>query len=392
MTKREKTLALLVGALLILLVGWSIVGRISSAFDTRNNTLDSLTEEIADKEMIVDHGERAARQLASFEASSLPGDPALARSLYQGWLLELAKEKVDLAGVKVGSLPSRPVGDVYYQHAFSLTCEGDLQQLTEFLYEFHSVGLLHRIARLHIKPVGKTKTLALSMTVEAASMNNAPHVTELNPPPASRLQHADLETYVTSILNRNTFAPANKPPQLATLGTQRGNPNQSIRFQAKASDPENGSLSYAFEGEVPDGAKIDARTGEITWTPTAIGEYQVSVRVTDSGLPARTDTADYSIQVEDPPPPPAETPEPPGFDPATQAVVTGITDAFGQRKLFITVRTEGVILKLREGDVVDVGTVKGKVKRINPDEVEIETDDGGSIIVELGDSLVDARA
>ncbi len=392
MTKREKTLALMIGALLLILVGWSAVSRITAAFDMRHASIDRLTGEIADKELILDRGARAARKIGEFEQASLPGDPALARSLYQGWLLQVAKEKIDMDGVNVGSLPSRPVADVYYQHAFSLNCQGDLQQLSEFLYEFYNAGLLHRISRLHIKPLGTSKVLALSMTVEALSMNNAPNETELSPPRANRLAEADLESYLTSILNRNKFAPANKPPQLASLGTQRGNPNRSIRFQAKASDPENDSLRFEFDGDVLEGAKIDPRSGEVTWTPPANGEYQVSIRVTDNGMPARSATADVTIYVEDPPPPPVPTVEPPGFDPATQAVVTGITDAFGQRKLFITVRTEGVILKLREGDAVDVGTVKGTIKRIAADAVEIETDNGRSIIVELGDSLVDARA
>ena len=118
------------------------------------------------------------------------------------------------------------------------------------------------------------------------------------------------------------------------------------------------------------------------------GEYQISIKATDTGMPARSDTASVTIFVEDPPPPRIPTPPPAGFDAATQAVVTGLTDAFGQRKLFITVRTEGVILKLREGDTIEVGTIKGKIKRIGAAQVEIEINDGTTIIVKLGDSLV----
>ena len=392
MTKREKTLALLVGVLVIALIGWSAISRISSAFDFRHTTIDRLDGEIADKNMILDRGARASREIAEFEKASLPGDPALARSLYQGWLIELAQEKVALEGVNVGPLPSRPVGDVYYQHAFSLNCQGDLAQLTEFLHGFYSVGFLHRISRMHVKPLSNSKLLALSMTAEALSLTDAPNVKELVPPPSNRLAEGELEAYMTSILNRNMFSPANKPPRLASLGTQRGNPQRPMRFQAKASDPENDSLHYELAGDVPQGARIDPRSGDVSWTPPANGKYEISIRVTDNGLPARSDTAKVTIQVDDPPPPPVVTVAPPGFDPATQAVVTGITDAFGQRSLFITVRTEGTILKLREGDAVDVGTVKGTVLRIGLADVEIETRDGGTITVELGDSLVDDRA
>ena len=158
--------------------------------------------------------------------------------------------------------------------------------------------------------------------------------------------------------------------------------------KASASDPENDGVRYEFDGEVPEGAYIDSRSGDVTLTYLENGEYQIAIKATDLGMPARSDTASVTIRVEDPPPPRAPTPTPPGFDAATQAVVTGLTDAFGQRKIFITVRTEGIILRLREGDTIDVGTIQGKIKRIGADEVEIVTNDGESIIVELGDSLV----
>lgn len=392
MTQREKILAGLIGVLILGMIAWSAISRITSAFDNRFDAIASLEDDIADKDMLIERGQRAANKISDFELQSLPGDPTLARSLYQGWLLEMAEEKIQFNGVKVGPLPSRPVGDVYYQHAFSVNCQGDLEQLTEFLYNFYSTGFLHRISRLHVKPVGKSKLLTLAITVDAISLNSAPNVKKLAPPPSQRLSGVDLETYKASILNRNMFSPANKAPQLVRLGTQRGNPQRSLRFQAKANDPENDNLHYEFDGDIPEGARINPRTGEVSWTPTENGEYQIAIRVTDNGLPARSDTTRVPVRIEDPPPPPEVRPEPAGFDPATQAVVTGITDAFGKRQLFITVRTEGVILKLLEGDAVDVGTIVGKVKRIGADEIEIETQDGKSIIVELGDSLVDDRA
>lgn len=392
MTKREKTLALLIAVLVAAMIGWAAISRISGAFESRYASIEQLDEEIKDKNFVLDRGTRAARKLAEYEKASLPGDPGLARSLYQGWLLELAQEKVALEGVNVGPLPSRPVGDVYYKHAFNVNCDGDLRQLTEFLHTFYSTGFLHRITRLHVKPHVNSKLLNLSLTVEAISLNTAPNVSELKPPPGQRLAGAELETYTASILNRNMFSPANQPPQLARLGTQRGNPRRSLRFQASASDPENDNLRYEFEGDVPEGARINSRTGDVSWTPPANGEYRLAIRVSDDGWPSRSDSGTVTIRIDDPPPPepPVARVEPPGFDPATQAVLTGITDAFGKRKLFITVRTEGRILKLHVGDTIDVGTIQGKVKRIGLAEIEIETNDGQSIVIELGDSLVNA--
>lgn len=390
MTKREKTLALLIGVLIVVMIGWSAFSRISGAFDIRRDTIDRLDAEISTKKMILTRGTHASHQIEEYEKSSLPGEPTLARALYQGWLIKLAEERVNMEKVNVGQLPSRPIGDVYYQHAFSVNCQGDLRQLTDFLYKFYSAGFLHRISRLHVNPVSNSKLLTLAITVEAISLNKAPNVKVLAPPVSNRLAEDDRETYMNSILYRDLFSPANKAPQLASLGTQRGNPGRPVGFQAKASDPENDDLRYEFDGEVLEGARINEQSGEVSLPPSENGEYQVAIRVTDAR--GASDTANVTIRIEDPAPPQEPEPEPPGFDPATQAVVTGITDAFGQRKLFITVRTEGIILKLREGDTVEVGTIKGKVKRIGANQVEIETDDGASIVIKLGDSLVDDRA
>jgi hypothetical protein len=390
MTKREKTLALLIGVMLIGLIGVSAVRRISGAFDDRRDTIDRLDLEIAGKNMVLTRGTRAAGKLTAYERSSLPSDPALARGLYQGWLLELAEERVAMHKVSVGNLPSRPVGDVYYQHAFSVNCQGDLRQLTDFLYKFHSAGFLHRISRMHVRPLSDSKQLTLTFAIEALSMTKAPEVNELAPPVSNRLAEDERETYMNSILYRNLFSPGNKAPRLALIETQRGNPGRSVQFRASASDPENDRVLYEFEGDVPAGARIDSRSGDVTLTYEENGEYHISIRATDVATPPRSDVARVTIRIEDPPPPREPTPAPPGFDAATQAVVTGLTDAFGQRKLFITVRTEGIILKLREGDKIEVGTINGKIKRIGADEVEIETSDGKSIIVELGDSLVNA--
>ena len=46
-----------------------------------------------------------------------------------------------------------------------------------------------------------------------------------------------------------------------------------------------GALQYSLVSP-PAGATIDARTGQLTWTPASAGSYTVNVRVTDtaSGL------------------------------------------------------------------------------------------------------------
>ena len=62
-------------------------------------------------------------------------------------------------------------------------------------------------------------------------------------------------------------------------------------------------------------------------------------------------------------------------------------------EIWINVRTEGKLLRLRVGDTVAIGTIKGKITKILVDEktAEIATDDGKTLVVALGKSLaVDA--
>ena len=306
----------------------------------------------------------------------------MARSLYQEWLLERAV-KSGFEGVSVSPLPGRPKGEVYYQLGFLVNGQGDLRELTQFLYQLQSVAYLHRINRLTAKPVAKSKNLDLSITIDALSLNSAPaDMKKLGSPPAKAMTHGELPHYVDTMVARNFFGPANKPPQFSSLSKQTGHPGQPLRFQLGASDPDGDRLTYALGPDPLSGAKLDGSSGQFEWTPDKLGEYEVAVRVTDNGLPAKSHDGSVKISVVDPPPPPI------AFDPARQSIVTGITEIGGKRLLWVTIRTEGRVLQLKEGDELAVGSVRGTVSRIDAAHVEIKTDKGQMLSVALGKSLV----
>jgi hypothetical protein len=95
-----------------------------------------------------------------------------------------------------------------------------------------------------------------------------------------------------------------------------------------------------------------------------------------------------------PPRPPAvknsDPPKPPPFDEAQQAVVTAILDEGGAPQAWVNVRTSGKLLKLREGEEFTVGSLKGTITRIGPQEIEFLAD-GKRRLVALGKSLRDGR-
>ena len=64
-------------------------------------------------------------------------------------------------------------------------------------------------------------------------------------------------------------------------------------YDVNATDPDGDTLTY-FLTTKPDGMNIDFTTGVITWTPAAIGSYEVTVEVSDGEL---TDTQSFTITV-----------------------------------------------------------------------------------------------
>ncbi len=101
-----------------------------------------------------------------------------------------------------------------------------------------------------------------------------------------------------------TVNPVNDAPALDPIGDQSVDESSLLSFTATASDldvPANG-LSFSLDGGAPSGASINATTGEFTWTPDepqGPGEYPVTARVTDDGIPALDDAETFTITVNE---------------------------------------------------------------------------------------------
>jgi RHS repeat-associated protein len=74
----------------------------------------------------------------------------------------------------------------------------------------------------------------------------------------------------------------NTPPQIFSTPPTQVGINQPYTYAVQARDPENDSLSFSLAGR-PEGMAIDARTGQIQWTPTAtqLGSHTVEMLVSD---------------------------------------------------------------------------------------------------------------
>jgi Ca2+-binding RTX toxin-like protein len=101
-----------------------------------------------------------------------------------------------------------------------------------------------------------------------------------------------------------TVNEVNEPPSLGHIHDQTVTQAERLKFTADSTDPDlpaNG-LSFSLDAGAAAGAAIDSSTGKFTWTPLAgihsPGVYEVTVRVTDRGTPALSDSQVVAITVE----------------------------------------------------------------------------------------------
>ena len=391
MTRREKMLAAGVGLLALVFAGLWVVDLISGALEARSDQILQLEEEIRQKEVTKVKGNRAAERLAVYETRALPGDRERARSMYQSWLLQ-AVEDAELEDIKVDPIAGRPVGDVYFIHPFNISGRGNLEQLVQLLYGFYSKDVLHRIERLSVTPIKDTRQLDITMTVEAVSLPSSTNTDQLPSQPSNRLAFDSLDKYSDPILQRNIFGPPNSSPRLETIGTRELVVEQSHTIRIQARDPDNNDrLRYWLEAAEPLAAEINQESGEIALRPTQLGEFTVKVGVKDNGLPEGSAETTFTVHVVEPQPEPEPVvqEEPPSFDPATQAFITGVVEVNGRPEIWVKVRTTGELLKLHEGDRIQVGEFDGVVQKIHRKAIAIQRGEK-QVFLKQGQSLAQA--
>lgn len=93
-------------------------------------------------------------------------------------------------------------------------------------------------------------------------------------------------------VNQNT----NRSPVLNTITNKTVAQGSQLAFTASATDPDGDGFAFSLVS-APAGAAMTA-AGNFTWTPNvALGNYPVTVRVTDNGSPALTDQQTFTVSV-----------------------------------------------------------------------------------------------
>jgi hypothetical protein len=90
----------------------------------------------------------------------------------------------------------------------------------------------------------------------------------------------------------------NNPPVLATISDATITLGETFTYPVEATDPDEGdTLIYSLTTDPSTDMVIDENSGVINWTPTAVGNFEVNVEVSDGEL---SDTQSFNITVSEP--------------------------------------------------------------------------------------------
>jgi hypothetical protein len=94
-------------------------------------------------------------------------------------------------------------------------------------------------------------------------------------------------------------AGGNTAPVLGAIGNKSIYLGQTLAFTATATDSDVPAqqLTFTLDAGAPAGATINAQSGAFTWTPSAAGSANITVRATDNGVPLRSDFETITVQV-----------------------------------------------------------------------------------------------
>lgn len=391
MNQREKILAIGVGAtigLFGLQYGYS---SLRNSLNNKQALVESARTEADNLQTRIRSGIVAQRKINELKVKSLPTTPQLLIAEYGAWLTKLGEE-VGLENIKV-TKPERPEKALksFTSYKFSLNGSCRTDQVLDLLTKFYDKNFLHSITKLNLNMTDQANWINIQLDAEATALRIADQKQPPSEEPSGRLAKS-AEAYKAVIIGRNPFAPPNLPPKLATSTKQEVKRGDSWSLKLEGNDPENQAVKFELiSKEFPPGMRFNSSGSELSWNPSENGEYELMVRATDSGLPAKSSDYTLAFKVVDPPPPPTKVEEPPKFDPATQSRVSAVLGGREGPEAWIRSLTDGKTIELSVGEDFELGTIKAKVVSINVKEsfIELETE-GRRWTVGMDDSLTDA--
>jgi hypothetical protein len=397
MNPRERTMAILTAALVVLAGGYYLWSSVEDSLQLRRNRLNAVMKQQRDQESLLKQASRASRDLAEIQKRALPGDRERARSLYEQWLLNLT-EQCQFADPSIRPLDRRVKNASYEQHSFQLEGQATLPQVMEFLAKFYQVNDLHRINQLTLAPVKDSRMLDVVCWVDAVALPDVKRAA-VGDQPSQKLPVEQIQAAQQAVVQRAMFFPPNNPPQLERIGKQQVVLGSSLSVTASVSDPDSwDELQFQLGAGAPEGAKLepgDRGKARIRWEPKEKGTFVVPLEVRDTGYPPRTVQATIEVTVVDPPPPPPPAPpkeeDPFEFNLRHAFLVATTQGKDGRSEAWFEVRTTGDRPRVGEGQPLRIGKFRGTVTSVAPNHVDVLRErDQKTLRVRIGQHLEEA--
>lgn len=353
---------------------------------------------------------RASRELDRFDdaynAASLPQSVAGMTVTYQNFLNDLLLKN----GLEVTTIGKTDWGHVDYEakdrlgkvfkepaynvlSVSDMVAKGSIAQLTNFLYDFYDLAILHRVDKMSISLAAPDKEdetqLSIKFTVHAVVLPSGPETKSWSEYATGRLGKPRTE-FTNLVVARNLFGPPNVAPKIRTRAAAEVEVGANFSHKFSAED-ENADDHLTYELLSSDIEGFELATVERDQTATLsgprvdkAGKYQFKVRVSDNRLPLLVDEQTFVLTVKEPKPVQVAEPEPPKpprtFEPDT-FITSLVQDKKGVATIVLTNRGNDQQIKRNEGETFELDGITWTVVKV----------DRRSAILRRGDQVLEFR-
>ncbi len=388
LSKREKILAAVVGSLAPLVVVFLVFIGFMDQYDSRRREIRNLQQQItAENNKRLEAAQANLRRNYFYRAKSLPSDYSPAIIDYRDWLEKLIRDSgLSFLGIKdpeatqIKYKESRTgISKVADKFEYSFSTRGELEQAIQFIYEFESLDLLHKIESVSVKPVtSKNRILeekVFTFKIEVLSLVDAEEERDFLA--RRRELPFTLAEYRQQIGENSPWDLPNEEPSFSPP-RKSFYVGETINISLSARDSNDDQLTYelvdngGLEGLVLEHEEGSTRA-TLNCPEQEPGEYEFTVRVTDDGLPPKSVEKTCQFVVKEKPV--RREPEPePKIAHASKAQINRISSTNGVFEAKIRVRTTGESFELSNGDEFELDDKKWIVREINIHSLTMEVD------------------
>lgn len=394
MTPLERTLAMALVCLVPLGVILFGVVYFNGQYQLNKSKIAGIEKQISDEQKKQMDGMMSrVRKKFYYLPNSFPSGGQQNISRYQDWLLKLQREcgfprqqlqKPQKDVVKFKSDDGLINSVVGHRYTFKFDTKVTLDQVLKFCYEFERMNLLHKIKQLNLTPVRRdnkelTGECKCDFVIEVLALSDADESTDFGSRKGNLAKAID--DYKKVVVSRNIFGPANNPPSLR-VSKKNYYDDEEISYTFSGRDKDDHDLTYEFVGDPGiEGATLEpsgSTKAKFKSDPLPVGDYNVKIRVTDSGFPAKSFETDWQFAVKERPPKPEPKgdPEPEPKEPfkhAGETRISRISSRDGEFQTKIKVLTTGQIFELKIDDQFELDDENWVVRDISPRMVKLES-------------------